>query len=88
MVRSLYNVCFNTSKLFIENYIWSFKEPSLLQEDHRSFKLWKVVTSLFVARCFQIAEFFITLTKFRSIEDADFDPEDDLPLVRGTCIDH
>lgn len=87
MVRSLYNVCFNTSKLFIENFIWSFKEPLLLQEDHRSFKLWKVVTSLFVARCFQIAGFLITLTKFRSIEDADFDPEDDLPLVRGTCID-
>lgn len=45
------------------------------------------MTSLCVARCFQIAGFLLSLTKSRSIEDTDFDPEDDLPLVRLPTID-
>lgn len=33
------------------------------------------------------AGFLLSLTKSRSIEDTDFDPEDDLPLVRVPTID-
>lgn len=41
----------------------------------------------FVCRTIQKAEFLWSLTKSRSIEDTDFDPEDDIQLVRIPTID-
>lgn len=41
----------------------------------------------FVCRTMQYAAFLLSLTKSWSIEDTDFDPEDDIQLVRVPTID-
>lgn len=41
----------------------------------------------FVCRTMQHAAFLLSLTKSWSIEDTDFDPEDDIQLVRVPTID-